>query len=135
MANKKKRPAVNKFQQEVIRLVKEWKIRLRLQDWDMELVFPAFDFGSIAEVTTNMNSKAAQISFRNPDIHPPQLQGSITHDTEVTVVHELLHIAEAALPSEAKKILQNDPHHEAFIDLTAQALVAAKRGVERLPLL
>ncbi len=135
MAKKKKEIPVNTFQQEVIKFVQEWKVRLRLQDWDIELVFPQHDFGSVAEVVVNLPYKTAQISLRHPSIHPPQMQGILIFDTELTVVHELLHVAESTFPIEARNILQNNPHHEAFIELTAQALVAAKRGVERLPLL
>jgi hypothetical protein len=125
-------PTHEEFQHEVTELVKEWQIRLRLLDWDILLRFPAEKIKMFATSYTNPHYKSAEIVFRHPMHHGNQLDFAAASDTEVTVVHELLHVSHANMPDKADRLLMANPQWEAFIETTAQALVAAKRGVLRI---
>lgn len=120
------------FKEEVTKLVKEWTKRLRVEDWSIELCFPDGDIGSFALTECAPAYQAARITFRDPKHHPEQINSAAIFDHEVTVVHELLHVRTANIPINAHNALSGDNMWEAALELTAQALVAAKRGKVRL---
>lgn len=104
----------------------EWQKRLRLQDWRITFEwFPLSDAGdSLGNCSWNAGRKMALIKLRRPDCIGDGPESN--RDLESTLVHELLHLQFLHVTP-----AQDDgPLFEIFesaIDLTAEALVAAKR--------
>ena len=126
--------STEEFRQEIIALTAEWQTRLRLNDWNITIaIMDGEDPGFFADSQSNLAYQAAHLRFRHPRLHPAQEDTAACIDTEATVVHELLHVRSNNLPEEAHTALQKDlDRWECFIELTAQAMVAAKRGETRL---
>ena len=123
------------FKVEVQLLVDEWQKRLRIDDWVIKVtVAEDEDPGYFARTQYSSMYRSATMNFRHPSLHPTQDQCAATPDTECTVVHELLHLRLQVFKyftSENQSEFIFD-EIECAIDLTAQALVAAKRGVLRI---
>jgi hypothetical protein len=104
----------------------EWQKRLRLQDWRIEVKwFALTDPGeSLGNCRWNEARKMATIQVRKPEVISDE--PAFNKDLEATLVHELLHLQFYAVQPRDHGTL-NDVF-EAAIDLTAEALVAAKRG-------
>lgn len=113
-------------------LLKDWQVRLRLQDWDIKISidnhYAVEGFGS-AKILTKY--KAAHIQLADPDTIDNDL---VINDIEVTLVHELLHVKadESLMDLDVLPKINESNSWECFIDHTAQALVAAKRGEQRV---
>lgn len=119
------------------KLCREWSDRLRLRDWDITVAWVRYqDLGMYGCSACFSGMKSASLKIATPE-SLPQEDISVVQDVEVTLVHELLHVAsdQAVMDLGCKgKIVDNgSPIFEAFIEQTAQALVAAKRGLVRLP--
>lgn len=118
---------------DIEKLLAEWQYRLRLQDWDITVEWVShFHVEAFGRTKTSLANRTAMVDLVPPD----QIDHSgILSDPEVTLVHELLHV-------KAAEVLENrmgtdrpdldSPLWECFIDQLAQALVAAKRGRERI---
>jgi hypothetical protein len=80
--------------------------------------------------------KTASIKIAIPETLPDE-EGMVVQDVEVTLAHELLHVAShyaiVDLGGLEKIGGGGCPALEVFIEQTAQALVSAKRGLVRLP--
>ena len=113
------------------KLSQEWMKRLRLENWKVDVVMVSIEEAREAtgqEVcgSTLINSdhrQAKVIIVRESDLDKSDYCRLTCLDTEVTLVHELLHVKESEqFFSKSKR------NSEAFIEQVAQALVAAKRG-------
>jgi len=114
-------------------LLDEWQSRLRLQDWDIQISWDShYHVEAFGRTKTSLSNRAAVVTL----VPPEQIQHECAcDDPEVTLVHELLHV-------KAADVLENMPHTErpqidcplweCFIEHVAQALVAAKRGQQRI---
>jgi hypothetical protein len=80
--------------------------------------------------------KTATVEIATPESLPNDSGNTVT-DIEVTLAHELIHVATNLAVTDLGvmgRIADGGcPSFEAFIEQTAQALVAAKRGLVRLP--
>lgn len=114
-----------------------WKRQLRLDHWDIEMRYAAVD-----EIRSMGNSFAAryhraQILLRSPQDRCPDDESRFRLDYEVIIVHELLHILESVWRDNPKveEVLDKDEWikrlHEDTLDATAEALVRARRGIQR----
>ena len=114
---------------ETTKLVAEWQTRLRLLDWDIEIrvIDNHESYGSIAG---ELKYKYATIKLCSESTINRDWGGC--QDYEVIIVHELLHLHGKGFDHKIKDGSQEDIAYETMVDLTAQALVAAKRGVQRL---
>jgi hypothetical protein len=105
-------------------LLAYWQRQLRIQDWDITLdVVPARVISAAAGCSTNCPGRRnAHIRLADPATLDPDA-GSDYTDQEVTLVHELLHVALAAIPDHGPI--------EPAIDSLARALVHLNRGNRR----
>lgn len=112
---------------EATRLMEEWQQRLRLQDWDIYVsVERVFDMeqgknGHIYILDTN---RVAFVELLDrADLNPKYAD---KNDSEVTIVHELLHIfvEPLGIPQSGLKYVAA----EQMIQTLASALVALKRA-------
>lgn len=74
-------------------LLAKWQPILRLQDWDIEIIYvQAFELDQYTggKVIRCDAKKTARIKVLELDCHDPCL--IVKNDTEYTVVHELLHL-------------------------------------------
>lgn len=111
---------------ELSKLVREWQKRLRVQDWAVYLRKAALN-GCHAQISMNAQAKSAHLEI-DIQSHFDQ-EGKAEEDIEATIVHELLHLQFELIPG----LLPGQDSvemnlFEAGLELTAQALVAAKRG-------
>jgi hypothetical protein len=113
------------IEEELHLLLKQWQVRLRLQDWAVTLDLSR-GLESFGQAATNAALKEATIVLRDPRTIPEQEWAGCT-DTEVTLVHELLHLFTASFDGKLKQLEMMGV--ENMVELTAQALVAAKRGL------
>jgi hypothetical protein len=120
---------------QLARIATDWQRRLRLQDWVVQIGFvnkAEKDGLKICFASTTFSSGQKAVVIQVAKLI--DVLGSIgCHDLEVTVVHELLHLHadpfdhacdEDKAPAEYEAL-------EAMIELTAIALVEAKRGTPR----
>jgi len=117
------------------KLVAEWQHRLRLDDWDIELV-------TIAAATTDyVDNKAGQCYTRSNSRSARIVVATDGDDPEHTIVHELLHVAlhecveaqwraTAQLGEQAKQVCRDDYDgaDEMAVQRLTTALVQAHRG-------
>lgn len=118
---------------ELTRLTMKWAERLRLQDWDIKVRFAKKGEGEdywgvcIPSATT----KEAVIIMQNPSRHKKAPDPDYYNaDTEVTLVHELMHLhfAPFGFPTTSLKGQQE----EVIVSHVAQLLVALDRGDETI---
>lgn len=84
--------------EELQSLLAKWQPILRLQDWDIDIMFVKpceLDPNTGGEVIRMDPKKAARIKVLDPDHYDPCL--IIKQDVEYTVVHELVHVYFAAI--------------------------------------
>ncbi len=121
-------------------LVREWIKRLRLTDWLVKARFATNEadkkyLSPSAYASTKVSSgcKEALTIINKLDSIDADALGC--RDLEVTVVHELLHLHAESFDHffNNKQSKRPTEHYalEAMIELTALALVEAKRGVPR----
>jgi hypothetical protein len=107
-------------------LCAEWQGRLRLRDWDVAVEFtPRHRIDCDGLTSYNTYLKTADISICSESTAKSGY-GYQLHDPEQVLVHELLHLQFPTLGTD-----KTDPSYviiEQGIDLTAWALVRAKRG-------
>lgn len=136
VAEKQREQTLDPFEGLVRELVKEWQARLRLDDWTFDIVvITETDPGLYGKVDYSLSDRFYRITVRHPDLHPPKHVSAACQDTEVTVVHELLHVRMWPFKYASEKPSEDSMMYdemEAAIELTAQALVAAKRGQLRV---
>ena len=106
-------------------LLEYWQRQLRLQDWDIdvEIVRPLAIEGKAGDTRTTREVRQAWIRISDPSLSEQDFPEHFL-DIEVTLVHELLHVAFAAN-------IETHDEVEPAIDATARALVALNRGEKR----
>jgi hypothetical protein len=115
-----------------------WQRQLRLDHWDVELRLGAPDEmtdGASAQSATRRYNGAV-IVVRPEQETVPALQRFLRNDLEVRIVHELLHIKESLWRNNPKLNVMDEDRwinrlHEECLDAIAEALVRARRGMER----
>jgi hypothetical protein len=119
-------PKQPEFLREAIAYVDYWVPRLRLENYDIEVVAAPDGFENYAEVTCNVPHLRASIMVRDPAKKKADSTLSC-NDLEITIVHELVHVrfAETIIELDGKAHWGN----ETATEMTAMALVAARRGV------
>lgn len=108
-------------------LCAEWQKRLRLTDWRVSIKYTRASEGlgeNEGRCTWNLHRKEACIEVLDPVDHPTNK--AFPCDTEVTVVHELVHLHFA--PFDAEEESAESVAQEQAIECIAQALVEAERG-------
>ncbi|MEE8489960.1 MAG: hypothetical protein V3S43_06455 [Acidimicrobiia bacterium] len=114
-------------QQRLERLVELWCKRLRLDDWDVNVVLvPTEGLGD----KTGECSVYPRVNEATMRISAHKMNGDDTpHDYEQTVVHELLHIESNAFIRHSDVYDSKDraDAFEKFIDKTSKTLVGAYR--------
>lgn len=133
-----KEPRVIRTKEELTLLGVEWQARLRIQDWNIDYrLVNSGEIDSFAQSRGSDSCKEAIVKVCIFEQISPGWLGS--PDMEVTLVHELLHIAnslaEYKIQHDHTKDLKatTDPHwltYEAFIETTAQTLVRLQRNRE-----
>lgn len=122
---RKKKTATPPFLRKAVYYVEKWAPRLRLENYDIEVVEAPKDFEEHAQIICNVPHLCARMLVRDPKNADPESLS--TSDLEVTVVHELLHVrfGEVMLELEGKANWANETATEAV----AHALVAGDRRV------
>jgi hypothetical protein len=119
------------------RLLSKWKKRLRVNDWAVtarwatpaEVIDPARDWFAICNHETV--KKSAEIIFLHPDHFTEEERKDSTHlDTEVDVVHELLHLLMAPFKTEPGSQLEDV--EENLVHFISTLLVALEREDEKV---
>jgi hypothetical protein len=115
-----------------------WQRELRLDDIDIELRWMQWDEypGKVGYWIDYSNSQLIEISFRQP-IHKRSMDGvrEFNSSYEVILVHELIHARNSRWYSgEVMEILGEGVSNELYeisVDAIAEALVRARRGMNR----
>lgn len=120
-------------------LIKEhldyWVPMLRLEDWNIEVREVDYhkDQTYWARIKTTPWSRSAVMEVVNPHADPESKDDTRDVLLEVSTVHELLHLR---FPFEHLGIDYDDKPvwytYEASTEITARALVASRRGTERI---
>jgi len=107
--------------------VKYWQKQLRLLDWKIKVVvrYDPEEFNGFACMKHNLNFQMNTLEVLDPSLIKEEWAGC--RDLEVTIVHELLH---TRFIHAIKRKKESDPHEEMAIEVVAQALVAARRGID-----
>lgn len=110
-------------------LLLEWKERLGLQDWAIQLSPEEYtlpDSGCCGYSDWSETGKAAHIYLLRQEVYGERV---VPYDREKTLVHELLHLKFSFLDKPDGDELQSRILHQ-LIDDMAKALVSAKRAQE-----
>jgi len=109
-------------------LLEFWQRQLRIQDWDVRLSVVRYHQipGTLGQCKARVGSRQAIVSICDPDDIHPDASGA-DRDPEVTLVHELLHVA---FPADMEDGTASTTQEQA-IDATARALVLLRRGTPR----
>lgn len=113
---------------DLVNLLAFWQRQLRIQDWDVRLSVVRYHEieGNIGLCKAKASSRQAIIQLCDPqDLHHDASDSD--RDLEVTLVHELLHVA---FPSDLEDGRTSEAQEQA-IDSTARALVLLRRGTPR----
>jgi len=113
------------------RVTASWQERLRLQDWDIQPVIArACDLGDghVGDCRPLPHKGYAKIRVLHPSDHEGQsfTLADQAGDWELTVVHELVHIALVGAVPEKQKRHRRDAEERAINNI-ARALLAAHR--------
>lgn len=113
-------------------LVDEWAKTLRVQDWVIEIEVVTEYTTFLAQVDSQSNYKQSVMKIVKPENIPASIMGN--KDPEVSIVHELLHLQAGHLNCLVAKNKYRRYHSdlERLVELTAIALVAQKREIERV---
>jgi hypothetical protein len=112
-----------------------WVPMLRLDDWNLDVREVDYDKDNNywARIKTTPWSRSAVMEVVNPVSDPDSKEETAELLLEVSVVHELLHLR---YPYEHLGVsYDNKPAwytYEAATEMTARALVASRRGIERI---
>ncbi len=126
--------------QQLNALAKEWVKRLRLNDWLVKARFAVSEadkkhLGGTAYASTKVSSSCKEALTLVNKLESIDADALGCRDLEVTMVHELLHLHAESFDHffNNAKTKRPSEHYalEAMIELTALALVEAKRGVPR----
>ena len=123
------------FEEQVQGYIDEWQARLRIDDWHIGLkVEREKDPGYYAQTAWSNMYRTAMMTIRHPDLQPNKDESPAPQDLECTVVHELVHLRLFPFRQFTEGKMNDYAHEEieCAVDLLAQALVAAKRGVTRI---
>lgn len=110
-------PLVNEDQVRV--WVRKWQRRLRLEEWTIEArVVRIWDLpqGSVANIHWSLPKLKATIKVLN-SVDSSLSEAEIPRDTELSVVHELIHLSMARLPL--------DPNHTDAEEMTVKRISEA----------
>lgn len=104
--------------------LEEWTVILRLRDWNISLEV-VDDFESFGETRFDKykNAKIVICSERTAPRNTPTCP-----DSEVTLVHELLHLHSAQLTMSIEPDSPEDNALEQMVEILAQSLVSLKRA-------
>ena len=111
--------------EELQALCREWQQILRLQDWDIEIIYVKpceLDPHTGGQVIRCDGKKAARIKVLDPECYDPCL--IVKQDVEYTVVHELVHVHFAIFDGLKGA---EDTLYEQGIHRLASSLLALKR--------
>ena len=106
-----------------------WQRQLRLQDWDVTVRVVRWhevDGSPLGLCRVRWSTRDAEILLLDPQDYGPDRSGS-DRDQELTLVHELLHIA---FPGDRSDGSCSTTMEQA-VEATARALVALNRGHRR----
>lgn len=110
-----------------------WKPLIGVADWDIDfdMVTQADLPDKAAAVSWTLTKRWANIKFTKPET----MASDVTHeDTEVSIVHELLHIADAAMLDKVSCNLtqvEDDIITEQRVDKLSHTLVMLRRASSR----
>lgn len=115
---------------QLLAILRYWKEKLKLQDWDISIEFVAreemSEIDHVGECVAQLSDKTAHIKILRPS------EKDSSHDVEISVVHECFHVlycgAEPDGETEPKRAL-----FENGVDTMARAMVDLRRG-KRKPL-
>ena len=114
-------------QEELKKLCEEWRERLRLQAWDVDVgIYRASEFeipNCCGENEWGNRNYMSTIRILDPVDYP---KSNFKQDMEITLVHELLHLHFEAFEPKDKDTLQYDIM-ERTIDRLAHTMVELKR--------
>lgn len=124
---------------EAVEHLSYWKHQLRLDHVDFDIVFsnPDESSGHLAVCKIAYGRHRQKIELRNPIERTEMDKTVFRRDLEVVIVHELLHTKEATWrdhPSVDKVFVEDkwlSGLHEDSLDAVAEALVRARRGMNR----
>lgn len=105
--------------------IKKWQKRLALEDWSIEAkVVRIWDLpeNAVANVHWSIPTKKATIKVLN-SVDSNLKKSEIVSDTELSVVHELIHLSMAKLPL--------DPNHTELEEETVKKISVALLGLEQ----
>jgi hypothetical protein len=115
-------------QEQVVGWVKIWQRRLALSEWKIEAkIVRVSDLpkGTVANIHWSLPRRQATIKVMHPmDSTLPE--SAIVRDTELSVVHELIHLSMAKLPLDSN----NTDLEEEAVKKISTALLAAYGTVE-----
>jgi hypothetical protein len=110
--------------------VKSWQRRLGLEEWKIEakiVRLAELQKGTVANIHWSLPKKTANIKVLNPaDSNLPK--NEIVRDTELSVVHELIHLSMAKLPLDGG---DSDLEEETVKRISGALLSLEKRDDER----
>lgn len=109
--------------------VEWWQRQLRLQDWDIRASVVRYYLdpdGALGRTKVHASTREAIVTLTDPADHHPD-SSDVDRDLEVTLVHELLHVA---FPHDSPDGSCSQDMERA-IDSTARALVNLRRGAPR----
>lgn len=116
-----------------------WKPQLRLNHIDFEVdMLRKEENSSLAQCCVAFAHHRQKLHIRHPEDRSEKDKSDFRRGLEVSVVHELLHTKEAtwrdhpSIDEVFKKDKWLTQLHEDSLDATAEALVRARRGLERL---
>ncbi len=105
------------------RVCRDWQHRLRLNDWEVKIVFASLEdlpAESQGACDWNLHARTAEIKV----LDPKEWDSAIPQDVENTVVHELIHLHLA--PWDTKNKAQEIQMEQAIESLSG-AFVSLKR--------
>lgn len=116
-----------------------WKPQLRLDHIDFEVVLyaPEENRDNLAVCKIAFGRHRQKIEIRHPDDRSERDKDVFRRDLEVVIVHEMLHTKEMPWRDHptVDEVFQKDKWlaglHEDSLDAVAEALVRARRGIQR----
>lgn len=109
--------------------VARWQRRLAMEDWKIEtriVRLSALPKGTVANIHWSLPKKTATIKVLDP-IDSTLARSEIVRDTELSVVHELVHLSMAKLPLDST----NTDLEEEAVKKLSMALVALDKADEK----